>query len=162
MEPLFGAFVDYLVLRNRVDSSQTFLQLMENVQRSTNEAYAHQIPFCKVAEALREQRDLASNPLFRAMLILRDIPLTKMEAAGLDIELSVLPVDRAVSEVDVSLYIQDHDGTLDGYFEYDPRLFDSESIRQLSDRLSRVLHHIVSNRHSGISCLEREVDTAAA
>jgi non-ribosomal peptide synthetase component F len=144
METVFGSFVNCLPLRNLLYPDQTFLDVMETTRKSTTDAYAHQIPFCKIVEMLAPDRDLANNPLFRVSLVLRNIPFTHMKTGGLEIQLSPLPVNRAVSEVDMSLYMQEVGGILSGYFEYDNAIFGHSTMERLADDFVRLLQEVIA------------------
>jgi non-ribosomal peptide synthetase component F len=139
MEAVFGSFVNCLPLRTRLHSEQTFLEVMETTRRCTTDAYTHQVPFHKIIETVERHRDLINNPLFRISLVLRNIPFTEMKGGGLEIQLSPLQVDRAVSEGDMSLYLQDVGGALSGYFEYDDHIFDTSTVQELAEDFVRLL-----------------------
>jgi acyl transferase domain-containing protein len=139
MEAVFGSFVNCLPLRNRVQRQQTFLEVMENVRRVTSDAYTHHIPFHHIAGAVDPERNLINDPLFRVSLVLRNIPFTEMETAGLDVQLLALPVDRAVSEGDISLYLQEAGGVLSGYFEFNPEILEARTMTKLADDFVRLL-----------------------
>ncbi|HXA84439.1 MAG TPA: beta-ketoacyl synthase N-terminal-like domain-containing protein [Candidatus Dormibacteraeota bacterium] len=145
METVFGSYVNCLPLRNRLDPQQTFLEVMENTRRCTTDAYAHQVPFRKIAEAMGQDRNLIDDPLFRVTLVLRNIPFTEMRTGELEIQLSPLPVNRAVSEGDISLYLQEVGGDLAGYFEYNHEIFNAGTVEQLSADFAALLENIVAS-----------------
>ncbi|HEV3036493.1 MAG TPA: condensation domain-containing protein [Candidatus Angelobacter sp.] len=145
METVFGSFVNCLPLRNHLYPEQTFLEVMENTSRCTTDAYTHQIPFHKIVETVNQTRDLIDDPLFRISLVLRNIPFTEMKSGGLEIQLSPLPVDRAVSEGDISLYLQDVGGVLSGYFEYDNQIFESSTMERLAADFITLLSQCTAN-----------------
>jgi acyl transferase domain-containing protein len=145
METVFGSFVNCLPLRNHLHSEQTFLEVIGKTTRCTTDAYTHQLPFHKIAETVSPTRDLINNPLFRISLVLRNIPFTEMKSGGLEIRLSPLQVDRAVSEGDISLYLQDVGGALSGYFEYDNQIFESSTMEGLAADFITLLSQCTAN-----------------
>jgi hypothetical protein len=151
METIFGSFVNCLPLRNQLDPEQSFLSIMENVRRCTIDAYAHQIPFGKIAEAAALDRDLGRDPLFRVTLVVRNIPFTEMAAGGLEIRLLQLPVDRAVSEGDLSIYLQEFGGSLSGYFEYNRDIFEASTIEHLAKNFIHLLSVLTTNPKTQIN-----------
>lgn len=138
MEAVFGSFVNCLPLRSHLCSDQTFLEVMENTRRCTTDAYTHQVPFRKIVERVALDRPI-SSPLFRISLVLRNIPFTEIRTGGLEIQYSPLQVDRAVSEGDISLYLQAVADALLGYFEYDNEIFESSTIERLAKDFARLL-----------------------
>ncbi|HEY6349895.1 MAG TPA: condensation domain-containing protein [Candidatus Angelobacter sp.] len=145
METVFGSFVNCLPLRNALRPEQTFLEVMEDTRRCTTDAYVHQAPFHKIVARVAQDRDPISNPLFRILLVLRNIPFTEIKTGGLEIQYSPLHVDRAVSEGDISLYLQDVGGALSAYFEYDNEIFESSTIEQLAEDFVRLLDKCTAN-----------------
>lgn len=160
MEALVGAFVNILALRNHVESTESFLTLLDGVRKVATDAYAHQIPFMKLAQDFAGQRDIERDPVFRVMFILRNIPMTQTAADSLDISLSPLPIDRGVADQDVSLYLQEKGGAFGGYFEYSTDLFDRETIEGLAAKFVALLHHVVERPASPLSQLETVMATA--
>jgi len=145
MEMVFGSFVNCLPLRNHLYPQQTFREVMENTRRCAADAYTHQVPFHKIVETVAQNRNLINDPLFRISLVLRNIPFTEMKIGGLEIQLSPLQVDRAVSEGDLSLYLQEVGGVLSGYFEYDDRILESSTMESLAADFIALLSQCTAN-----------------
>ena len=83
IEGLVGFFVNTLVLRTDLSGNPTFRSAGSR-QGPRLEAYAHQdIPFEKLVEELRSDRDLGRTPLFQVMLALLDAPLEKLQMPGM-------------------------------------------------------------------------------
>ena len=87
LEGIIGLFVNTLALRVSLAENPTFIDLLQRVQATTLEAYAHQtVPFEQLLDILEVRRDLSHAPVFQVMLVLQNLPETKEEVPGLTIK----------------------------------------------------------------------------
>ena len=141
-EALVGALVNMLALRTKLTGDQTFLEVLENVRKMSTEAFSHQVPFTVMAE--RMDRNLFLKPFFRTVFILRSVPHTETRAADLDVQLATVPLDRGVSDMDLSLYLQEKQGAFTGYFEYNTDLFKRSTIQDLATYFIALLRDVLA------------------
>jgi non-ribosomal peptide synthetase component F len=71
LEPLIGFFVNTVVLRLPVTAELRGRELLRTYKDSALEAFAHQdVPFERVVETLKPERDLSRSPFFQVMFSL--------------------------------------------------------------------------------------------
>jgi amino acid adenylation domain-containing protein len=106
IENLIGFFVDNLVLRADLSGNPSFAELLGRVRRACLDAYAHQdIPFDKIVEELRPERDLGYNPVFQVLFVLQNNPVPRLDVPGLGVarleyEADAVQFDMAVDVFD--------------------------------------------------------------
>ncbi len=117
-------------------------------------AYAHQeLPFEKLVECLRVERDPSWNPLFQVNFRGRSASDETLELPGLSAQ--TIQVDLGFSRFDLALEIEIDDEAVRGYFEYDEDLFDPATIETLASDLEALLHRIALAPETPILALAR-------
>jgi amino acid adenylation domain-containing protein len=151
-QELIGFFVNTLVLRADLSEKPTFKKLLQRVRNVCLQAYAHQdLPFEKLVEELRPDRDLSRNPLFQVMFVLQNTPRPFQQPVGLSIErIDALP---ATSLFDLSLYLREREGKLIGFFEYNTDLFEPSTIERMIGHFLKLLEGIVADPEQPISTM---------
>jgi thioesterase domain-containing protein/acyl carrier protein len=67
-EGLVGFFVNTLVLRDNLSGNPRFSEIVRQVRETTVDAFANaDVPFEKVVEAVKPERNLSYNPIFQVM-----------------------------------------------------------------------------------------------
>jgi amino acid adenylation domain-containing protein len=138
LEGLIGFFVNTLVLRTDLSGAPSLLVLVERAREVALGAYAHQeLPFEKLVEALRVERDLSRTPLFQVMLILQNAPMPELSSA--ELRLSPQPVHTATAKFDLTLALTETEEGLEGWLEYSTERFEAATVERLGWHLSRLL-----------------------
>ena len=107
IEPLIGFFVNTLVLRTDLSGNPSFAELLKRIKQNTLDAYDNQdIPFERLVEVLRPQRDMAHSPLFQVMFILQNTPVN-VNAEFSDVAIQQLDVDAGTSTFDLTLMVSE-------------------------------------------------------
>jgi amino acid adenylation domain-containing protein len=152
LERLIGFFVNTLMLRVDLSGNPTFRELLLRVRRVCLGAYAHQdLPFEKVAEELRQGRDLASHPLFQAMLTLQNNPGSELELT--DLELTPLETHSRARGFDFQLNMARVEDKLVGYLHYNDELLDAATISQMIAHFQSLLEELVKNPDANIDSI---------
>lgn len=156
LEGLIGFLVNTLALRSKVEAHETFRELLEQVRRTTKEAYEYQeIPFEKVVDAVAMERDMSRNPLFQVMLILQNTP----QAASLQLGTVEISAGEEVSKrhdstkFELTLIVTERKQGLHVAIEYSRDLFKEESIERMKGHFKELLHSITAEPDQSIAAL---------
>jgi amino acid adenylation domain-containing protein len=152
MEGLIGFFVNSLVLRTDLSGNPSFLELLKRVREVTLEALAHQdLPFEKLVEELKPQRDMSLTPFFQVMFQLRNFPKKILELPDLKIE--ELEFDPSIAKFDLSIDIEEKSEGLLCLFEYNTDLFEDGTISRMAGHFQTLLQGIAANPDKKLSKL---------
>ncbi|GMU10103.1 non-ribosomal peptide synthetase/type I polyketide synthase [Corallococcus caeni] len=149
-EALIGFFVNTLVYRTRLHADPTFRELLARVRDTTLEAHAHQdLPFEKLVEALRPERDPSRSPLFQVNFTFQNMPMGTLEAPGLRFE--PIPLEGGTGRFDLTLVLTDTPRGLTGVLEYASDLFRPETALRLVTHLHVLLDAALRSPHLRLS-----------
>lgn len=163
-ELLIGMMVNMVVLRTVLTGNPTFRELLSRVREVALGAYAHQdVPFGKLVEVLRPQRDLSRNALFQVTFDFHDAPVPKLEFSGLTgsidyrqndsakFDLGVLVVPRAEQLIGRGSGVKEEPLLM--IWEYDADLFDAATIERMTGHFQVILESIVADPDQHLSDL---------
>jgi len=143
-ENLIGFFVNLLPIRTRVSRSATFIELLRQVKEVLLEAYAHQeLPFEKLVEELKPDRDLSRNPLVQVLFVMQNTPKSLLEFSGLKVEPMELSSDT--SRFDLILFVSETNGELNGIWLYNAELFERATVEEMSTQFHALLGRLVTD-----------------
>ncbi len=143
LAPLIGYLVNTLVVRTDLSGDPTFLELLGRVRETTVAAYAHQnLPFAKLVDELRVERDPGRAPIFQVAMTLTEAP-EDVGAAGLT--MSFEKIDLCVAKFDLGFAAQVHDGELWMELLYATALFDAETVQRMLGQLRVLLTGLVKD-----------------
>ncbi|HSL83505.1 MAG TPA: condensation domain-containing protein, partial [Thermoanaerobaculia bacterium] len=149
LEGSVAFLVDTLVLRTRLDGDPTFGEALARTRATVLDAFAHrEVPFERVVEAVRPERDLGRTPLFEAFFAFQDLPAPdpRLGPARLALE----PVTTGTTQFPLILAVQTGDpgrqdrtqgaaGGVNGWLQIDLDLFDRTTGQRLARHLERLL-----------------------
>lgn len=138
LEGLIGFFVNTLVLRTRLEGNPTVRDLLARVRKSALEAYANQdVPFEKLVDELRPERNTGRTPVFQVMFNLHNEP---MHAVGFDaLDAKPIGIDRGLAKFDLTVSISELARGLSVHLEYNTDLFTENTIGELADYYVQLL-----------------------
>jgi amino acid adenylation domain-containing protein len=143
-EHLVGFFVNTLVMRAELADDPAFSALLARLRQTALAAYDHQdLPFEKLVDELRIERDMSHQPLFQVMFALQNAPLGALELPGLTLEPTEL--GATVAKFDLTLNLMELRGVLAGSLEYNTDLFDGTTAARMAGHLEVLLEGIASD-----------------
>ncbi|WP_200215663.1 non-ribosomal peptide synthetase [Micromonospora coerulea] len=129
-EALLGYFINTVVLRTDLSGEPTGRELLARVRDTALGAYAHQdLPFERLVDELRPERDLSRSALFQTLFVLQNAPTGRLDLP----ELAVAPlaVDTGIAKFDLTFDLQEAGDRITGEVEYSTDLFDRDIVRGL-------------------------------
>lgn len=143
-EDLIGFFVNTLVMRTDLSGNPSFRELLQRVREVALGAYAHQdLPFEKLVQELKPERNLSHAPLFQILFALQNAPKSTLTLS--DLKLQELQIGGQRAKFDLSLYIGETEEGLRLTFEYNTDLFYDTTITRMGRHFETLLESVVSN-----------------
>ncbi|HET6763429.1 MAG TPA: condensation domain-containing protein, partial [Longimicrobiaceae bacterium] len=143
-EALIGFFINTLPVRGDLGGDPTFRELLGRTREATLGVYAHQeLPFEKLVEELQPERSLAYGPYFQVLFGLQNRGMSDLRLG--DLAVRQVPVGATDSKLDLGFSLADTEGGIAGSIEYNPDLFDADTIRRMSARYLRLLQAVADD-----------------
>ncbi|GAA2526057.1 non-ribosomal peptide synthetase [Winogradskya humida] len=153
VENVVGFFVNTLVMRAGLGGDPSFGELLTRVRDHALDAYAHQdVPFERVVEELRPEREPGRTPLFDVLfdLEVRSVGAPRLGAARL--RPAEIPFD--VTKFDLMVTFTTDPGAAGGFVQFRTDLFDPTTVRALIERCRRTLTDVVRDPSVRLSQLD--------
>jgi natural product biosynthesis luciferase-like monooxygenase protein len=139
-EALIGLFTNMLVLRTDLGGDPLFPEVLGRARETALGAFFHQdLPFERLVEELKPERDLSRPPLFQILFALQNTPKMALDLPGL--ALRPLEAERSAARYDLSLDLIEGDG-IGGQLEYNVDLYDAATAERLAQRFRTLLEGI--------------------
>jgi amino acid adenylation domain-containing protein len=134
IEGLIGFFVNMLVLRTDVGGNPSFRLLLARARETALGGFAHQeVPFERLLEDLRPERDRNRTPLFQVYLNMLSFREVKPEFASLEVE--ALPPQDIEANFDLTLYVKEEHGAFHLSLVFRRELFSGERVEGMLRQL---------------------------
>ncbi|MFC5288832.1 non-ribosomal peptide synthase/polyketide synthase [Actinokineospora guangxiensis] len=138
VQDLLGFFVNTAVLRSDVDNDLTVADFLAQVREAVLGVFEHaEVPFDRLVDELRPERDPGRTPLVQALVLLQQPEPAPHEVAGLRVRPHPLP--RPASRFDVVFEFTPSAEALELVLEYDTALFEPATAERVAEHLTRLL-----------------------
>jgi amino acid adenylation domain-containing protein len=143
MEPIFGFFLNTLVIRANLGGEPTFREVLQRVRAAALAGYEHQdVSFEKLVEELAPDRDVSRTPIFQVLFTTLGEP-DKLEFG--ELELSGFEIDTGMSKFDLVVSVQEAAQGAAVTINYSIDLFEAETIQRMLGHYEQVLKAVVEN-----------------
>ena len=144
LEGLIGFFINTLVLRSRIDSQDSFKDLIQQIKEISLSAYAHQdAPFEHVVEILQPERSISYAPLFQVMFGLQSASENNLTLPAI----AVVPLESEThtTRLDLTVSLTESEKGIEGLLEYSTDLFDKSTIKRIACHYLNLLEGVVND-----------------
>ena len=156
---VIGFFLSTLVLRTDLSGSPTFAELLERVRETTVDAYSNQdLPFEKLLEELKPERDLSRTPLFQVFFNMLNLPAEDIELPGLQVEF-LSPPDVG-AKFDLTLYVRELNQRIAFEAVYNADLYAPERVTEMLNQLEHLLSQVAAQPEHQIARLSLVTSSA--
>ncbi len=143
LEGLIGFFVNTLVLRGDLGGDPGFSALLIRLRERFLAAQAHQdLPFERLVEELKPERNLSRPPLFQVLLVLQNTPREPLALPGL--EVLPLAVETGTAKFELQLTLIEEDDGISAALDYNRDLFDATTAGRLLGQYAALLSAVVA------------------
>jgi amino acid adenylation domain-containing protein len=148
MEPIFGFFLNTLVIRANLGGEPTFREVLQRVRTAALAGYEHQeVSFEKLVEELAPDRDAGRTPMFQVLFTTLGEP-DKLEFG--ELELGGFEFDTGISKFDLVVSVQEAAQGAAVTINYSVDLFAVETIQRMLGHYEQLLKAVVENAAHGI------------
>ncbi|MEA2691558.1 MAG: hypothetical protein QOJ16_945, partial [Acidobacteriota bacterium] len=155
IENLIGFFVNTLVLRADTRGEPSCREQLARVREETLTAYAHQdLPFERLVEQVAPERSLSRTPLFQAMFVLQNAPLSGVANLAVPgLALAPFELLGKTAKFDLTLAVSESGGKLMLSLEHSTDLFDPSTIARFLGHFERLLGGLAGDPEGRIADL---------
>ncbi|MBL4576124.1 MAG: amino acid adenylation domain-containing protein, partial [Opitutaceae bacterium] len=153
LEPLFGFFVNMVIVRTRIDSDLTVNDVIRITREETIQALSNQeLPFEMLVKEMRPERNLSISPFFQVAFMYQQFGDHFGNFSGLELE--QVSVNSGTSKYDLTLIPTESPDGLSLSLEYATDLYQQETAECMLGHYLEILEGIVDDASAQISQLE--------
>jgi acyl transferase domain-containing protein len=158
-EQMIGFFVNQLVLKIDLSDNPGVSAIVSRVRELTLEAFAHQdLPFDRLVDLMQPRRISGDWPLFGVKFVMRNVPMPKVEIAGLTFE--SVPIELHATTFDFVLTAAEEAGGFSLGLEYATELYSGQTICDVLEDYVGVLDELIRDDRITLGDLEQRLADA--
>ncbi|MCL5070807.1 MAG: condensation domain-containing protein, partial [Actinobacteria bacterium] len=149
LENLIGFFVNSLVIRTKIESTQNIQGFINQTYRHLVDAQAHQdLPFEKLVEKLEIEKDTSRHPVFQVMFGVQGLWVAQEELESQQNQQQsfynfyMAQNQSPIAKFDLSLFINDSQKKLYCNLNYATSLFNKDTIQRLAKHYKYLVQQI--------------------
>ncbi len=148
-EKIIGFFVNTIILRLKFDKTKSFSEILTSNRKVVLDSLEHQdLSFDQLVDILQPERVVNINPLFQIMFAWQNAPRSPLSFQGVTPERIV--VKEGISPLDITFYMWENNGEIDGEIEFNIDILERESIIHLKHNYIKLLNEIVNQNNEPI------------
>ncbi|AEI43702.1 non-ribosomal peptide synthetase [Paenibacillus mucilaginosus] len=153
LQGVIGQLINTLVLRTSLEGEPTFAELLKRTRKTAFGAFAHQdIPFEKLVEELRTERDMSHNLFFQTMLMHLSAPVEDIQLSP-DISIEPYEFQKKTSTFELNFTITEQNGEMLGSMDYNTDLYNRATIQRLLGHFRSLLEAVADDPQRSIADL---------
>ncbi|MEW9698047.1 amino acid adenylation domain-containing protein [Paenibacillus sp. SI8] len=152
-----GMFANTLPIRTFPEGHKSVRQYLQEMKMTSLDAFDHQdYPFDLLIERLGVQRDVSHNPLFDTVFVMENLDTSSGSYA--EIRFHPETFDYNIAKFDMTLFAEEHEGTIRFRWEYCTDLFQKTAIERMVTHFNHVLKQLKAGLDEPISSLDIVTD----
>lgn len=154
LDELIGYFVNMLLLCTNLTGDPSFRAFLGQVRQTVLDGYMHQdLPFEKLVETLRPERNLSYNPMFQVAFTYQSVALPTNYTVSPGLSMVPTAIDTGTALFDLRLEIEPSGTVLTGFIEYSTDLFEKNTITEMISNYRHLLENVTHNPAQRLSAL---------
>jgi len=150
LENLIGFFSNTLALHTDLSADPAFSELLAQVKRNTLAAYDHQdLPFEKLVEELRPERDMSRSAVFQTLFVLQNTPVGSSRFD--DLRAESVNFEMGIAKFDLLLEVRETADGLQAGLQYNTDLFVAATIERMLEHFECLLNSVAANPETPVS-----------
>ncbi|MFC6978835.1 amino acid adenylation domain-containing protein [Microbulbifer taiwanensis] len=155
LAPLVGFFTNSVVLQTNLSGNPCFSDLLRRSKHDLLDVYEHtELPFEKLVDELKQERNLAYSPLFQVKFALQNNQQGWFDLPGISAHKIEQSHSVALHDLSVDIYELEQDGQAGGLkldWEYATALFDAGTVERMSTHFEVLLKGIIKTPEAKVS-----------
>jgi amino acid adenylation domain-containing protein len=150
IEGLIGCFLNSLALRTDLSGNPTFTEILKRVREVALGAFANQdIPFEKVLEEIKPDREINRTPVYQVQFVLQNMPMDAINLPNLTI--SPIDIDTGTTKFDLNLHALEREDGILAVMQYNADLYSAERINAMIEQYQALLERVTINPEERIN-----------